>query len=330
MRRSDRCIACVVALAHASACVVKLDHEFDAPPASDAGAVLDAAVASGCRVPFANASSVRSIATANGVLFIDDHGSGYRVASPSADCAWSATPLGTVIGPSPILAAATAAPLDLVATDAGPALYYALYVPDASAAFGVRAVGYGVALEDTSGHFAPSSELLWSGDRAPYGGSAMRVGDRVYVYGCVPGGFLESDCYLARAPVADIASSSAYEYFNGVEWSPNPDDAKRVASGGSTVSVRAEGDHFVMTYVPPLGSAIAYRTAMAPEGPWSGSTTIATCDLTNAGDGAFCSGAAQQAIDVAPGQVALTYTTTSFSAAPGADRPLRLVVLGTP
>jgi hypothetical protein len=328
MRRFDRFVCVALAFALGSACVVKLDSEFDSP-AIDAGAVLDAAVASGCRVPFEGATSAHSIVT-DATLFVDDRGRGYRVANPSVDCAWNVTPLGVVVGASPIRADATVAPLDVVATDAGLALYYTLYVPDASATFGVRSLGNGVALADASGHFVPTAELLWSADRAPYGGSALRVGGHVYAYGCVVGGFLASDCYLARAPIASIASTAAYEYFDGAAWSKNADDAERVTSGGATVSVRADGARFVMTYVPPVGTTIAVRTAIAPEGPWSAPTTIATCDIAGAGTGAFCGGATLQAIAVAPGSIALTYVAESFMAWPGADRPLRLVVLATP
>jgi hypothetical protein len=259
---------------------------------------------------------------------------GFVVARPAGtDCAWSATSLGSVVAASPIRADATVSPLDLVATDVGLSLYYTLFVPDSSMTFGVRSIGVGIAPRDAaSGRFVPSSELLWSADRAPYGSSALRVGDYVYAYGCVTMEFLGEDCYVARVPVAETASIVAYEYFDGATWTPDPDASSAIVRSVGPTNVRfdAAGARFVMTYVPPLGTVIVARTAIAPEGPWSEARTLATCDLTGA-DGAFCGGGEQHALDgIAPGSVAVTYSARAFVALDAGAAISRLVVLPLP
>jgi hypothetical protein len=78
-----------------------------------------------------------------------------------------------------------------------------------------------------------------------------------------------------------------------------------------------------MTYVPPLGSTIVARRAIAPEGPWSAPETLASCGLAGAGPGAFCGGGEQHPELVAPGAttVAVTYgaQTLATDAGPNAD-----------
>ncbi len=351
MRPSDFAVVAAslgVAVLFASACVVKLDHEFDSSGTADGGeSNADAAVAAGCRALPGVASltgDLRSIAIGDDTLFLSEHassidGAAFLVRAPGADCAWTATPLGDVIDPSPIRADAIVAPMDLVATDTTVALYYTLYVPDSSAAFGIRSIGIGLAPRDAmTGHFVPTNELLWSADRAPYGGSALRVGDLVYVYGCVTSGFLADDCYVARVSASSVASVAAYAYFDGSRWTANADASAAIVQSAGSANVRydAASARFVMTYVPPLASTIVARTAFAPEGPWSVPTALASCDLAAAGAGAFCAGAHQHAVAGVPrGSVAVTYAAATFTPGGGSSGPMdafapRLVVLPIP
>lgn len=343
MRRIE-VAACAVALA-AGACVVKLRDDA-VPIHVDAGSD-DAGAVTGCVPligPNAGASGdLRSIASGESILFVADHvdASGARTPAPGflaarpagADCAWSLTSIGGLLAPSPIRADAILAPLDPVATDAGLALYYTAYVPDQGAPFGVRSIGVGVAPHDAAaGRFVPSSELLWSGDRAPYGASALRVGDVVYAIGCVSSGPFADDCFVARAPAAGVASADAYTYFDGAGWSPNPDRAAAVVHDAGAANVRfdAATSRFVMTYVPPLGKTIVARTSIAPEGPWSAPRTLAACDLPKV-DGVFCGGAQQHALDgLAAGSIAVTYGARSFTSVDPAAAAAHLVVLAVP
>ncbi len=345
----------VTALAMACpACAVSLDHEFDDKgPAEDAGSDATIAQATGCALlagtPGVRALSgdARSLALPEGgsLWVVDqavvdrssdaaapDGGLGLSAAfrvgpGASAACAgWSAHFDGPAFAPSPLAPGGLVVAQDLVWAPDAPALYYELFASDPGAALGLRSLGFGIAPRDpASGLFAPTSELLWSSDRPAYGGSALRVGDTVYAYGCAPSGYLNDACFVARADASRLDSSAAYTYWSGDHWASSPDDAAPiVAEGGSVVSVRQEptgGPGFVMTYVPLLGSTIVARTAIAPEGPWSAPTTLASCALDGAGPGAFCSGAQQHPeLATAPGTpLALTVDARTFAMDAGAE-----------
>ncbi len=326
-------------------CAIELDHEFDDAGAStDGGASAAPPISRGCN-PLRQVSGVvslagdaRSLPLANGdALWVVDQGAlpdGGSALSPTflvaggarADCtAWSATFEGPAFAPSPLAPNGLLVALDLVQGSEAPALYYELFVYDAAAPLGLRALGYGLAPEDAAtGHFVPTSELLWSSDRPAYGGSALRMGNAVYVYGCASAGFLTDDCFVARADPSRLASTAAYTYWTGDRWSSNPDDAAPIAQGGGIISVRpAKGGAtgFVMTYVPPLGSTVVARRAIAPEGPWSAPETLASCDLQGAGPGAFCGGGQQHPELLPPGAktLTLTYDARTFATDAGAN-----------
>jgi hypothetical protein len=261
-------------------------------------------------------------------------------AGVSANCtSWPATFNGPAFGPSPMAPDGLLIAEDLVTASSGPALYYELFVSDPTGPIGLRALGFGIAPRDAvSGLFVPTSELLWSPDRPSYGASALRVGNLVYAYGCSSNG-LSSDCFVSRADVTQFTSTAAYTYWAGDHWSSSPDDATSiVATGGTSVAVRPDptgASRYVMTYVPQLGNTIVARTAVAPEGPWSAPTTLATCDLAGAGPGSFCSGAQQHpelgATAVAP--LVLTVEAQTFATDAGADAAVfwpEVVTLGLP
>jgi hypothetical protein len=326
MRRFDRLaglLAWCTALTCADACVVKLDREFDdaGAPAADAAA----GTVSGCRPFPAVEGDVRSIPVGTDrALWLADDGSAFDVALPaSADCEWTTTALGRIVDPSPLEPEGWVAPLDLVDTGGGLALYYELFAFDPTAPLGLSAVGFGVAPRDaTSGRFVPTSHLLFSPDRPSFGASALRQGEQVYVWGCQSAGFLASDCFVARVPTASVASPAAYSYWAGDGWSSNPDDAVPAVRGaGSGVSVRQDGNgatRLLMTYVPPLGSTLVARSAGTPEGPWSAPVTLASCDLIGAGANQFCSGGQQHPELTPQDALFITYAPQSFAADAGA------------
>jgi hypothetical protein len=356
--------AIAAAAALIAGCVVSLDDEFVGGGAApdDAGADVTVAQAAGCEplagIPGVTAVSgdARSLALPDGgALWIVDQavvdpavltggaagdaGSPDGGVGPSAACAggtgtaadcssWSARVVGPAFAPSPIAPGGLLVAQDLVWSGAAPALYYELFVPDPAAPLDLRSLGFGIAPRDPgSGLFVPTSELLWSPDRPGYGGSALRVGDTVYAYGCAASGYLNDACFVARADASQLTSSAAYTYWTGDHWSASPDDAAPVvAEAGGIVAVRPDGTdagsapRFVMTYVPTLGSTIVERSAIAPEGPWSAPTTLASCALEGAGPNAFCSGAQQHPeLVTAPGQrLALTVAARTFATDAGA------------
>jgi hypothetical protein len=250
-------------------------------------------------------------------------GAGFAVRAARADCTgWNTTFLGSVIDPSPLEPDGLVAPLDPIETGTGEALYYEVFAPDPSQPLGLRALGVGLAPRDPSrGAFVPTSDLLWPADRPVYGTSALSIGGTVYAWGCKGAGFLSADCFVAKASSLAASSSAAYSYWAGDHWSTNADDAVAVAQAGSTVSVRpdpARPEHWLMTYVPPLGTALVVRSAIAPEGPWSAPQTLGECGI-EAGAGAFCGGAQQHPELVAGGAgLVLTYDARTFATDSGA------------
>jgi hypothetical protein len=327
-------------------CVVPLDDEFsdaepdasEERPDSEAGATPDP----GCR-PFEALSSattltgdLRSIAQSDGSsLWIVDEARvadaggapGAFAVGPGAgvSCAdWNAKFEGHAFAPSPLAPSGFAAPLDLVAMPSGLGLYYALFVADPTATFGIREVGIGLAPRDAvSGLFVPTSELLWSPDRPNFGTSALLVGATVYAFGCASTGAFSANCFVARADVANLASTAAYSYWTGEGWSSEIDDAAPITQAGGTVSVRPDptgGARYIMTFVPPLGNTLVAQSAPSPEGPWSASVTLATCAL-DAGAGAFCGGGEQHPeLAGAPGQLVLSYAAQTFASDAGVSR----------
>ena len=370
VKRAKGWFLAVVAGATSLGCVISLNHEFDGNDvAQDAAADVTVEPVAGCE-PFTRATGVTALAgdaqslrlPDGGALWVVDQAVVDRAAGDAggpldggvvlsatftvdegaaADCAsWSTRFAGPAFAPSPIAPDGLLLAQDLVLAEDAPALYYELFVSDPGAPLDLRSLGFGIAPRDpVSGLFVPTSELLWSADRPGYGGSAMRVRDTVYVYGCSSSGYLNEDCFVARADASQLASSAAYTYWAGDDWSTSPDDAAPVvAQGGNVVSVRPDptgAPRFVMTYVPTLGDAIVARSAIAPEGPWSAPTTLASCVLDGAGPGAFCSGAQQHpelaATPAAPLVVSVDARTfaTDAGASAAAFWP-RLVALGVP
>jgi hypothetical protein len=358
-------LSSVLALASAATalgCVVRLDDEFLPDGATNVeeagvGAADGGAppVATGCAL-LPGVPGVRSLAgdshslvsSDGGTLWIvdqavtSDGGAAFPAAivvapGASADCnGWSPTFEGTATAPSPLEDGGAISPLDLVATSSGPALYYEVFAHDPAAPLGLRALGTGITSSAADGTFIPTSDLLWTPDRPNYGGSALRMGDTVFVWGCKSTGAFEADCFVAQASAANLHSASAYTYWAGDRWSSNPDDATPITSAGGVVSVRPDpsrGGRLLMTYVPPLGDALVIRSAMAPQGPWSAPIALAACDLAGTGSGSFCSGG-QQHPELVTGtpDITLTYDARTFAADAGSAAAFwpRLVTIPVP
>lgn len=96
---------------------------------------------------------------------------------------------------------------------------------------------------------------------------AMLHDGLVYLYGVVPGGG-----GVARAPLDRAESRSAYTFWDGRAWTA---DISKVAPltggvpGDLSVAWNAYLGQFVGVYAQPFGTAIVFRTAPRPEGPWS-------------------------------------------------------------
>jgi hypothetical protein len=348
MRRSDVHAALLLALvATASlACVWRLDDEFlpdggtyEPDATSDSTVDAEAVVATGCPL-FPGLFGVASLAgnshslpaVEGGALWVVDQAvtSAGNAELPAAvvvangagtSCAgWSSTFEGAATTPSPLEGAGTIMPLDLIATSGGPALYYQVFARDPAAPLGLRALGVGIASSGDDGLFVLTSDLLWTPDRPAYGGSGLRIGDTLFVWGCKTTSAFDADCYVAQVPPAQADVASAHTYWSGDTWSSNVDDATPITSAGAVVSVRSDptrSGRLLMTYIPPLGDTLLVRSSLAPQGLWSAPVTLAACDLAGAGPGAFCAGGEQHP-ELVVGQTAIAVTFDARSFTPDA------------
>jgi hypothetical protein len=298
-------------------------------PGAAPGAKTTLPIVSGC-MPFreiagldAVSGAVRSLAGVDGgiELVVDDaivggrHVPSLALAAPAGatldDCLSGAAVSGTT--PMPALDPPTLTPLAVAAAGSGPA---AMYFLDASGAVGV-------ALQDPAdGRFRSTAGRLWTSNYPPYGSAAVPEGSEVDVLGCLAARFLDSDCFLARAPAGKLADESAYAYYvGGGRFSPRVDDAWPMATGAASFDLapRPALGRWLMVYVTPLGATITLRSGLAPQGPWSAPIPIATCDLADAD--MFCAGIRlHPLIASAPGTVVVSYSAASFSSDAAARR----------
>jgi hypothetical protein len=344
-------------------CVVPLDNEFSADAshvdaeAGDAVPTTEGAppIVHGCtplrtiEPALALAGELRSIGEDGGALWIADQAAlpdaggaaaaFFIPAGARANCDdWTASPTAPAFEPSPLAPDGLLSPLEVIATPGGLGLYYELFVSDSTRPLGLRELGIGLAMRDaSSGRFVPTDELLFSPDRPSYGTSALLVGTTAYVYGCASSGAFSANCFVARAEVESLTSTTGYSYWTGEDWSSEIDDATPITQASGTVAVRGDptGEaRYIMTFVPPLGSTLMAQSAPAPEGPWSASVTLGTCDLANAGEGAFCAGGQQHPeLSGASGLLILSYEAASFATDAGASGTAfwpRIVALDVP
>lgn len=148
-------------------------------------------------------------------------------------------------------------------------------------------------------------EVVW-GDGAPlYGSSVLTHAGKVYLFA---GG---DPTRLARVAPDKVADLAAHEYWTGKGWSKDPRAAAALPGSGPELSVRANPylGGFVMTYVPPFGKTVNMRFAPAPEGPWSETRAIATCQPQDA-DAMFYGAKQHAELDTQGGrQILVTYNT---------------------
>lgn len=201
--------------------------------------------------------------------------------------------------------------LTSVLVEGVPWVYFARFDTSSGNPFPERA-GIGVARWDANTlTFVPSEPLLWTGDRPSFGSGALVDAGYVYVYGCQEGGFLSSDCFIARAPTSAIDDESAYEYYaGGSHFTAAVDDAFQVFEAGDPVAVMAVPgrERFLAAYVTPLGEEVTLRSGLGAFGPWSKPQPSIGCDV---GPDAFCADTVLHAFD---GRLFVSYSILTFEA----------------
>lgn len=90
----------------------------------------------------------------------------------------------------------------------------------------------------------------------------------LYLYACTPNAL----CRVARAPEGQATERAAYEFFAGADWSPDLETAVATVPGstaGFSVAWSESLGRFLAASTPGFASFVEFRTAPAPEGPWS-------------------------------------------------------------
>lgn len=120
------------------------------------------------------------------------------------------------------------------------------------------------------------SWLLFPGDVDLEWSNAPTVfDDHLFTFGCPQAG-LSRPCSLARVPLASVADRTAWRFWDGHDWSADPDDRVVLFEGAPIMSVSfvAALDRWLLVYSDPFSIEAEARTAPALTGPWSRSVTL--------------------------------------------------------
>lgn len=96
----------------------------------------------------------------------------------------------------------------------------------------------------------------------------LLVGDTVYVYAACGA----KVCPVARVPISQVPTRSAYQFWNGTSWVSDISQAKPVlpsSSLGGTVMYNRSLKSYVLAYIQDYSHGIYFSYAPAPEGPWT-------------------------------------------------------------
>jgi hypothetical protein len=160
-------------------------------------------------------------------------------------------------------------------------------------------------------------EITW-GMAASLDPHAEQSTGHALIYGIRRSGFLNDALVLARAPVAAIDQFESWRFYAGHDsWSADSWDAKPIANGlVSEFSVErmnvANRPLWVLVQSEPLlGKRVFVRTALNPEGPWSGRKTVATVPDVERSRSYFTYAAKGHAVLSRPGELLITYLVNS-------------------
>ena len=130
----------------------------------------------------------------------------------------------------------------------------------------------------------PDPRLLFGPGEPALGEGAVVVDDLLYAFDCRGA---DKACIVARVPLADALDRSAWRFFDGDDWTSAWQQAAEVLRGHDIMSVHynADFDTFIAVYSEPVSNRVLYRTAPAPEGPWSRATLAFSALAPTDGDG---------------------------------------------
>ena len=188
-------------------------------------------------------------------------------------------------------------PADVVETDAGTLVFYGK-IHGEPGAWNFYGLGNGVAVwnDFTTGPTRPESNIvdgeptLLFGPDDPGFGTAVALSDGLlYAWGSrdESGG---KQMRLGRVAPASVNDRSAWSFWDGTGWNADLATAATTFIGSSQmkISFDADLDTWLAVYKDEPWNELVYRTAAAPEGPWSNEAHLADA-LAPDGDGwAYC------------------------------------------
>jgi Domain of unknown function (DUF4185) len=113
--------------------------------------------------------------------------------------------------------------------------------------------------------------LMFGAGEPGFGSAAIVSGSQLFIFGCdLEGG--GKPCRLARVPLDRVLDRTAWLFFTeDSRWQKEIDNSAPVFAGNDIMSVSFNPylGRYLAVYSRPLGRAVMFRTAPAPEGPWS-------------------------------------------------------------
>ena len=142
------------------------------------------------------------------------------------------------------------------------------------------AVGSTVAVRDSAPLFTAAIPAYVLG--------AVVANSDVYLYGCTPvPKQLDQTCGVIRALVADAPLPAAWQTWDGKAWNSDVTKAATVlhgAPGDLSVSFNAHLGKYLAVYSAIFSNDVMWRTAPAPEGPWSEARKLFTALSPSSGN----------------------------------------------
>jgi hypothetical protein len=180
----------------------------------------------------------------------------------------------------------------------GSALVFYQLISAAPGSFNFSGIGQGIGVWSQFSELAarptpnacdggPPTALFCASEPA-FGEGAALVSGLVYTFACNQNGF-DFPCELARVPFDQALDKSAWQFWNGSAWSNELRAATNLFNGAPIMSffwndyVQA----WMVVYSEPLSNQVAFRTAPALTGPWSGEGTLLTANTGDSGATAY-------------------------------------------
>jgi hypothetical protein len=121
---------------------------------------------------------------------------------------------------------------------------------------------------------ASHPDLMFRENQPNFGSAALVRDGMLYVYGCgIPTNGLDKGCRLGKVSLSNPQDRSAWTFYSGNgSWSSQVSDAVSVFTGDDILSVSWNDylQQYVAVYSQILSQNVMLRTAVNPEGPWSG------------------------------------------------------------